>query len=359
MPVLSQIDICSEALFGREMEEARAADMRDHGCTRRKAQEMEAKKRFCPIWDHTVTRIKQLHDRDGCLIKGSPRIDGDYEISAQAMQDVGALDPTDKAKLTTFLLELRRAGNRTPLVDSDLVERAKFEDPLPVYVRAERLLRYLVKNASSVTQLFRNNMILSDQEALAWSESTTSQDLSYFVSYLSEMGWLRSYGGGTFTITVPGYQHVAEQSAKKDVSQCFVAMWFDDSMNEVYEGGIKKAVEECGYKPLRIDKKSDVNKIDDEIIAEIRRSRFVVADFTHDKKTGVRGGVYYEAGFAYGLGLEVIYSCRKGLEKELNFDTRQYHHILWETPEDLRIQLRDRIRARVGDYKAETTPATL
>jgi len=27
--------------------------------------------------------------------------------------------------------------------------------------------------------------------------------------------------------------------------------------------------------------------------------------------TGYRGGVYWEAGFAYGLGLEVIYTCRK------------------------------------------------
>jgi len=32
--------------------------------------------------------------------------------------------------------------------------------------------------------------------------------------------------------------------------------------------------------------------------------------------TGYRGGVYFEAGFAYGLGLEVIYTCRKDWTKE-------------------------------------------
>ena len=32
--------------------------------------------------------------------------------------------------------------------------------------------------------------------------------------------------------------------------------------------------------PVRIDQKERLNKIDDEIIAEIRRSRFLVADFT-------------------------------------------------------------------------------
>ena len=47
-----------------------------------------------------------------------------------------------------------------------------------------------------------------------------------------------------------------------------------------------------------------MDKIDDEIIGEIRRSRFLVADFTHGDK-GARGSVYYEAGFAYGLGLPV------------------------------------------------------
>ena len=47
-------------------------------------------------------------------------------------------------------------------------------------------------------------------------------------------------------------------------------------------------------------------KIDDRIIAEIRTAGLVVADFT-----GSRGGVYYEAGFASGLGIPVIWSCRE------------------------------------------------
>ena len=321
---------------------------------------MEAKRQFCPIWGDTVTRIKQLHDRDGCLIEGSPRIGGDYKISAQAMQDVGTLNPKDKAKLTTFLLELRRAGDRTPLIDSDLVEKAKRANPLPVHVRAERLIQYWVKTWGLVgDRRDLSNDFLADLTAYAWSESTEQKELVFFVKYLTNRGWLEVDRAMGYAVTVPGYTHVGEQTIKKDLSQCFVAMWFDPSMDQAYEKGIEKAVRECGYTPLRIDKKPDVNKIDDEIIAEIRRSRFVVADFTHDKEKGVRGAVFYEAGFAYGLGLEVIYSCRKGLEKELNFDTRQYHHILWETPEDLCKQLRDRIRARVGDYQAEPTHATL
>ena len=41
----------------------------------------------------------------------------------------------------------------------------------------------------------------------------------------------------------------------------------------------------------KIDEKPDVDKIDDETIGEIRRSRLLVADFTHGSE-GPRGGVY-------------------------------------------------------------------
>ena len=129
-------------------------------------------------------------------------------------------------------------------------------------------------------------------------------------------------------------------------------MWFDDSMNEAWKHGIDPAVRDTGYEPVRIDRKEHVNKIDDEIVAEIRRARFVVADFTHGD-TGARGGVYYEAGFAHGLGIPVIFSCRKDRLEEAHFDTRQYNHIVWETPEELRDRLAKRIAAVLGDGPIE------
>lgn len=320
---------------------------------------MVNEKKCCPIWKTLVTHTEADNLNQYYLIVSSPRAGGDYKMKMDAYHDVCALEDTHKAKLTTILIELRRAGDQAPMVTCQLIKEAKRADPLPVHERAERLLRYLVKIPKDVGQSWITESIRHDPLALAWSESTKPEDIGYFLKYLSDMRWLDRYSSGYCNITVSGYQHIAEQVTKRDLSQCFVAMWFDPSMNQAYEDGIEKAVKECGYKPLRIDQKQHLNKIDDEIIAEIRRSRFVVADFTHDAEKGVRGSVYYEAGFAYGLGLPVIYSCHKDLEKELHFDTRQYPHILWETPEDLRIQLRDRIRARVGDYKAEPTPATL
>ncbi len=72
-------------------------------------------------------------------------------------------------------------------------------------------------------------------------------------------------------------------------------MWFDTSMNNAWERGIKPGIEDSGYEPIRINEAEFNDRIDDEIIAAIRRSRFLVADFTQDGDRA-RDGFYYEAG---------------------------------------------------------------
>jgi len=100
---------------------------------------------------------------------------------------------------------------------------------------------------------------------------------------------------------------------------------------------------ETGFKMVRIDKKQFNEKICDKILGEIRNSRFIIADVT-----GHRQGVYFEAGFAMGLGLPVIWCCRKNQIEQSHFDTRQYNHITWETSQELHGKLRERILATIG-----------
>ncbi len=121
-------------------------------------------------------------------------------------------------------------------------------------------------------------------------------------------------------------------------------MWFSDSVNDAWQA-IDNGIRNAGYKPFRVDQKQHNNKIDDEIIAGIRGSKFLVADLT-----GHRGGVYYEAGFAQGLGLEVIWLCRSTDMEKMHFDIRQYNTIFWEQDKlaDLTKALKDRIEARFG-----------
>lgn len=113
-------------------------------------------------------------------------------------------------------------------------------------------------------------------------------------------------------------------------------------MDEPYKSGIKKVIEEMRLNPIWMNELEHNDMIDDRIIAEIRKSKFVICDFTEH-----RHNVYFEAGFALGLGLPVIWCCREDQINNAKFDTRQYKHILWKTKEELYQKLKDRIEATI------------
>lgn len=125
----------------------------------------------------------------------------------------------------------------------------------------------------------------------------------------------------------------------------FVAMWFDKSLTSVWSGPIRSGVQNAGYQAFRVDDKEHNDDVTDEIIAGIRSAKFVLADFTDH-----RGGVYYEAGFAFGLGKPVIRTVRRDHADALHFDTRQLNHILWDenAPEAFAKAITNRIIATIG-----------
>jgi len=168
----------------------------------------------------------------------------------------------------------------------------------------------------------------------------SAHDLSAFESFAHDLELLRSPG----LITVKGWQRIDELRATRPKShQAFVAMSFAPELDDVFDHGLKPGIESSSYyKAFRVDREQHNGKIDDKIVGEIRASGLVVADFTLN-----RAGVYYEAGYAQGLGLPVIWTCRKDSVADLHFDTRQYNHIIWESTAEIRNRLDARIRATV------------
>ena len=69
-------------------------------------------------------------------------------------------------------------------------------------------------------------------------------------------------------------------AAQSSSAQGFVAMSFNESMQDAWTNGFDPAIRAAGYSPLRLDNEDYVGGISDQIVAEIRRSRFVVADYT-------------------------------------------------------------------------------
>jgi len=171
--------------------------------------------------------------------------------------------------------------------------------------------------------------------------------LVYYLGTLEGMGLVdfQAHSSGVDVgITAKGWQSLEEASAPSLSSRkAFVAMSFADEMRSVCDEGLKPSISSAGYDPVVMREVQHVQLIPDRMLAEIRSSRFMVADFT-----GQRHGVYFEAGFALGLGLPVIWTCRQSAINDLHFDIKQYNHIDWRNTEDLRARLTTRILALIG-----------
>lgn len=152
---------------------------------------------------------------------------------------------------------------------------------------------------------------------------------------------------GDVCLTTAGWSRAEElrSGIVERPRQGFIAMCLHDDLAEARAAMIA-GVEGAGYEASIMGERQDFN--DDvvaRILAEVRKSRFVVADFTRQ-----RGGVYYEAGFARGLGMPVVFTCSRGeFEAEgAHFDTEHEHYLLWSDPVELREKLKTRIEMSIG-----------
>ena len=318
----------------------------------------------CKIWQTQANDISDEPGRDAVKMD-SPRAGGQYLVARSACAMLADFGVLEKVLLTSWLVEQRRLGVSCPEILSTTLNDVKKRQPLSVHARADNLLRYLDAKSDLFGTVVGFHSIDNadnpevEHQLLACSDSQELSEVIALAEYCGEQGWIdhgiihsTEFVGHEFhklKLKPRGLAYLAKFAGTNSVSnQAFIAMWFDGSMEDAYEKGIAPAVREAGYDPLRIDRKDHNNKIDDEIIAEIRRSRFLVADFTQGE-TGARGGVYYEAGLAHGLNIPVIFTCREDALDDVHFDTRQYNHITWKTPEELRERLVQRISATIGD----------
>jgi hypothetical protein len=146
------------------------------------------------------------------------------------------------------------------------------------------------------------------------------------------------------TITPAGWQYIDQTRTNRQSKQVFVAASFEPEFEQLIEQ-IVEAIHAAGYDDLCLKDYSHNENIINEIITGIRKSRFVIADFSiplktgkcrngHERtglcKNGHCEGVYWEAGFARGMNTPVIHTVRANDLNYLHFDTKQTYHIRWE-----------------------------
>jgi hypothetical protein len=157
-------------------------------------------------------------------------------------------------------------------------------------------------------------------------------------------------GGGKvgLMLTMDGWQRYEElKKAQIESRVAFMAMKFGDpQLDRVVSECFRPAVTRAGFTLRALTDEQPAGLIDDQLRAAILGSRFLISDLTHGNQ-----GAYWEAGFAEGLGLPVIYTCSgvKWAGSKTHFDTNHMVTIIWDTSN----------LAKAGDELTATIRATL
>jgi nucleoside 2-deoxyribosyltransferase len=303
---------------------------------------------------------------------------GEFAIDADFVDSPDRLSEEQRIKASIVAAERKLHGrDRFFLQLPDSAEFVERYDYAPVSLRDflnefpssgvdefDRILLNLQKIISNV----RGTLNLSSSaeiEQYKWLlHGSTVPEAYQILQEMKEMGFVSMDLAANYRIAYRGWERLRQLQKSTSSGTAFVAMWFDPE-TEPLRAAIKEAVRASGYNPqeITVDEAHHNDYIMDKVTNMINDARFVLADFTCVPEEaggkGVRGGVYFEAGFARGRGKQVIHTCRDDDEAKsrLHFDVGQINTIFWKRDKTGRLRtgqhdliefLKERIIATVG-----------
>ena len=222
-------------------------------------------------------------------------------------------------------------------------------------------VRFFLRHVARKSKRPGTRVIVNPTNDCSVCFAADADELSYYFQYAIDAGYITGVvGSGSQTpfakLSPMGWEE-ATRTPTVDSPNAFVAMCLSkavtqaDLLERAFPEAIKPAIEDdAKYHAVRISDEPFNSDIVFEIIARIKESRFVVADVTEH-----RNGVYFEGGYAMGMGLPVIWMCHESDLKNTHFDTSHLNHIVWtDDLGKLRKDLANRILATIGSGPCRT-----
>lgn len=278
---------------------------------------------------------------------------GQYQIEYVAKQYLNVdLDPTKVAVLSHAIYRMQR-NKVIPSLDQLTIARL-LQNPLPRPAeQMNSFILWLGENTPGLGEKVDINELVMQAEIGA----RTPEGVDAIVDHLIEKNFverktiattrpgLRQYN---LTLKIEGWEYY-ESLKRGNISsrKAFMAMPFGyPELDELVSKYFRPAVKATGFDLYRLDDSPKAGLIDDRLTVEIRTSRFLIADLTHQNR-----GAYWEAGFAQGLGRPVFYTCEKEQFKNTHFDTNHHLTIIWDRNDlgKAAIDLKNTIRETLPD----------
>jgi hypothetical protein len=112
----------------------------------------------------------------------------------------------------------------------------------------------------------------------------------------------------------------------------FVAMPFDETMDDIYHYGIQGAVNKAGFLCERADLSSFTGDVMEWVKKRISKATFLIADLSH-----ANPNVYLEVGYAWGLNKPTILLVQN--VSDLKFDIKSQRCLLYKKISELENKL--------------------
>lgn len=177
----------------------------------------------CPIWGTPATHECFTPGVD--LTCNSPRAGGRYWMTERALVVLHHREKGFKTRLTSWLVECRKAGENCPKVTTNEFDMISKRKLLSLKERALNLLMFISRKLPDAADLFeyekqveaedyyddqRRSLIVRHWEMLAESESSKAEQIWTLLGYLVDTGCLARVGGGAtllrYRITATGWE---------------------------------------------------------------------------------------------------------------------------------------------------------
>jgi nucleoside 2-deoxyribosyltransferase len=296
---------------------------------------------------------------------------GQYQISFTALNvddGIKSLSDSEKAVLCSLVFDYYSINQKPFCITSgNLSSELKAHKKTPAQI-LNRLIEFLYEDEYQL-----NTSIIYYSEFFPIAQTFDKEILMFYLKELEHRNVLAiiaaRYDRGIraellpnghecyplkVALTLKGFEVYEElKKGKSKSNQVFMAVQFGSEADTFYQTYSKPAVEALHLKLQDLRQLSKAGKLTSQMEAEIRQSKLVIADVTPVQVKDKDGrdiyqhnaNVYWEAGFAQGLGKPVIYMANKrSMEAtKLPFDTASHLHVLYDdtSPEEVMKAMRD------------------
>lgn len=290
---------------------------------------------------------------------------GQYDISGTAIAEIIGGEPAspEQCAAMSHYIRRRQQGDSFPLITSDQLAEQKKALRFPSVVeQSDNIIEWLGNALKSPGDRVLPNLKKIAAIAGCPDEKSAKMHLSELIKadIVDESVTRLEVGGGIeidngIRLTHSGWLYFQEiEEQRRSSTHAFLATGYGDlSVVGFIDKCFRPAVKQTGFVLERMDENPIAGVMDNRMQLLIRQSRFLVVDIT-----GGNNGAYWEAGYAFGMGKPVIYTCRKKEWDDLHIpDTRPHfdvnHHtsVIWEqdSPKKAEQELKDIIRNTIDE----------